>query len=565
VIIFGPRQQVDEAVGAIGEELRAELRLVDDCNLGFVRRLLRRGDLDPEQFPFSAGQQRRLVLRTYHIQAVQPIPQQRPGQLVIDAVSAVNSEYADQQVFADPNYLTGVLGQNQCGSPHDPGGSPHDPGGSPFEAFVNRVGGNQERSDSQDAVDASPHDPGGSPFAEVQEDAPAELFWSQWALEHIGVGPSTQASTLSSSSLPTGGGVQVAIFDTSPFTPTQEVDFMAGAAIHQDPNSRFIAVTTASNQPEELEIKVSYTDPELLETLEPVTSTTNVVDHGLFVAGLVHAVAPESQIELIQVLNRRGCGDLRTLNKSLMQFIAEKHLERGSLKGTVISLSLGIHKPRSVDKPGQEQGVDESKQKQDIQSLTQLDVDNLNVLRADRLESLEGILYVANQEGAVTVAASGNESTQDKALPMHVPADYSFVVGVSASNMARQRACFSNAGDVAAPGGDGGLHNENFPCVPKVKECNGDCPWGVISLALEPVQGEPIRDLAQPKVRYVYWSGTSFSTPLVSGLAALALDASHEAGGSFAGPEQIYAAIRCGALAPDGIISVPATLERCLA
>ena len=65
------------------------------------------------------------------------------------------------------------------------------------------------------------------------------------------------------------------------------------------------------------------------QTLEPVTPTTNVVDHGLFVAGLVHAIAPESKIELIQVLNRRGCGDLQTLNKSLMQFIAEKHRERG--------------------------------------------------------------------------------------------------------------------------------------------------------------------------------------------------------------------------------------------
>jgi hypothetical protein len=557
VVMFGPRQEVDEAVGVIGEEVGAELTAIRDCNLGFVRRLLRRGEVDPEQFPFSAGQQRRLVLRAYHIQANQPIAQPAQDQLVVDVVNAVNSQYADQQVYADPNYLTGVLGQNQCGSGHSPGGSPHSPGGSPFEAFMNGTDEDQGTSGTP-GVGSSGHSPGGSPFAQVPDDAPEEMFWGQWALEHIGVGPSTQASTLSGSSLPTGRGVQVAVFDTSPFTPTQEVDFNTSGVIHQDPNSRFIAVTTASNQPEELELKVSYTDPKLLAALEPVTPTTNVVDHGLFVSGLVHAVAPESEIELIQVLNRRGCGDLQTLNESLMQFITQKHRERGSLKGTVISLSLGIHKPRSIDKSEPEQVIEAS---------GDLDVNNLNILRADRLESLEGILYVAGQEGAVTVAASGNESTQDKALPMHVPADYPFVVGVSASNISRQRACFSNAGDVAAPGGDGApddKYPDRFPCTPQLSECSGDCEWGVISLALEPVQSTPITDLARPSVRYVYWSGTSFSTPLVSGLAALALDASHEAGGSYAAPDQIFAAIRCGALAPDGIISVPATLERCL-
>lgn len=39
-------------------------------------------------------------------------------------------------------------------------------------------------------------------------------------------------------------------------------------------------------------------------------ATTDISDHGLFVAGLVYAVAPASNIHLIKVLNDQGQGDL---------------------------------------------------------------------------------------------------------------------------------------------------------------------------------------------------------------------------------------------------------------
>jgi hypothetical protein len=78
-------------------------------------------------------------------------------------------------------------------------------------------------------------------------------------------------------------------------------------------------------------------------------TVVDVRDHGLFVAGLVHAVAPASEIRLISVLNESGCGDLFLLGTELGHFVGEVTEERAKakkgqkpLEGVVINLSLGV-------------------------------------------------------------------------------------------------------------------------------------------------------------------------------------------------------------------------------
>ena len=76
----------------------------------------------------------------------------------------------------------------------------------------------------------------------------------------------------------------------------------------------------------------------------------NLSSHGLFVAGLAKAIAPSSQIYLVRVLADDACGDLDTILRGLEWFqqtmIASP---RGSLKGTVVNLSLGVHHPDDWD------------------------------------------------------------------------------------------------------------------------------------------------------------------------------------------------------------------------
>jgi subtilisin family serine protease len=155
----------------------------------------------------------------------------------------------------------------------------------------------------------------------------------------------------------------------------------------------------------------------------------------------------------------------------------------------------------------------------------------------DDLKTFKSTITDADDLGAIIVAAAGNDSPRKingrtvDPMPMQVPAEYPNVIGVAATNKDGKRSCYSNAGDVSAPGGDGspGKNGDGStnPCVSRAdswdkppgpnggSECTdiANCPYILISLAQ--TENGP---------QYIYWSGTSFATPLFSGLAALAYE-----------------------------------------
>ena len=71
-----------------------------------------------------------------------------------------------------------------------------------------------------------------------------------------------------------------------------------------------------------------------------------------------------------------------------------------------------------------------------------------------------------------------------------------------------------SAGEVHTPGADGGVRPSD--CVPHLELCraDADCEYGLISLVSMPAD----------TVGFAYWVGTSFAAPLVSGIAADALE-----------------------------------------
>jgi subtilisin family serine protease len=472
VLVSGPEGEVDAVVDAVRSALKMTeqdltqtqrlyldflAELPEDCQIGLARPS---GEAD-------------YVVDRYLI---------RGDASVAEVVQQVEREARARglDVAPEPNYVIGRPPGAVSGDPWSVEASPWSVEASPW------------------SVEASPWSVEASPSGDQVNDAVYGLFSGQWALNvQEGVGLSAVAPEYER--WPRGGGVRVGIFDTSPFPVN-----VASAVFSMDPP---------------LDLRLVHTIPG--DLLEPDMSAADVSDHGLFAAGLVHAIAPDSEIELIRVLDDSGRGDLQTLNGALITFIRQVVEDQDRLHGAVINLSLGAHLP--PDAP--EQGLPEE------------------------IVSLNTILRVAQCHGIVVVAAAGNDSAESATpLPMQVPAGWDSSLGVAASNCSKRLSCFSNAGEVNAPGGEGGKLPDG--CESMLDECSEDCEYGLISLSLASNWG------------YTYWTGTSFSAPLVSGLAATVLDRGADESGWLT-PDQVREAIVCGA-GNSGVVNVPGTLEDCM-
>ena len=288
-----------------------------------------------------------------------------------------------------------------------------------------------------------------------------------------------------------------------------------------------------------------------LSTLGNFAHTINkgLGHHGLFAASMVHAVAPNSEIELIRVLDSDTTGNMYTLILGLYNLLTELN---GANKPAVINMSLGIRVP-----PPQA----------DFQ-LPTLGLDALHML-----------MQIAHCQNIVVVAASGNNSIgQFPPELAHLPADWSSVISVAASNKMNQRSCFSNQGEIAAPGGDG--RSDEDPALEcdseRLKTCDSpDCAYGVVGPILPlPVDAQGVEDTSYA-TGLIYWEGSSFASPMVAGLAARIL----AEGPPGLTPDDVRHIIECGATeaqVPDGIeghpdrhigegvINVERTLTECM-
>ena len=378
------------------------------------------------------------------------------------------------------------------------------------------------------AIEGSPWAIEGSPWAIEGSSTNAssyssDYFWEQWALQPLpGINLFASDTPPAGRSIDSDGDdVQVAVFDTSPFEAEGGYSFDGWGPPEIDP----------------LALTVSH--PVALPTSLP-EQEGNISDHGLFVSGLIYAVAPASDIHLIRVLNDEGQGTLQGLIDAFNLYMQQRLAAQGTLQNTVINLSLGKSDPSEEELPPEAQrAIDRMLE---LWGYTPMPGDRRPVI------SMEIPILIADLYGASIVAASGNDSaaeTDGTPLSSQIPAAYPLVVGVQAGNRTPARSCYANEGDLMAPGGDG-----DTGCVPAHTTCptdsdSGDCDFGVTSYALVAHKG------------FAYWVGTSFATPLVSGLAADVIQAKGSPS-----PDEVQAALLCSAQA-SGVVDAVAATSSC--
>jgi len=417
-------------------------------------------------------------------------------------------------VFADPNFVTG-----------DPG-----PGGG--SGGVN-----------------------GGTTGNIGPDTPEEAFIKHWAFgERNAVQRGIRLEDGRGRRLVEhkGAGVKVILFDSYDSDIPRDLDRAQNPA--QSAAQGWIEIRRGF-PPEPLRLLVSSPDfqPSGIKVVSHPAFDC-VDEHGFYVAGLVHRLAPQSDIHLVDVLNEKSQGELFGLLQSLYQLgvqAAEQAGDDRPLQDTVINLSLGASFSETM--------LLRSKTRDAIKDLYDAVVGSnvqappfLSQLLADMVEhfhyvpSLRMVLQALHTLGAVVVAAAGNDSGQHYGVePAQIPARYPEVIGVAASTQHGQLACFSNQGEVLAPGG--GTPDDVCPPVDFTTDCRDVAMISLVPRVKPYMSG------------YAFWQGTSFAAPIVSGLAALVIEKHKRKFGHAPTPEQVKEYICQNT--QDGIVDVQNTLS----
>lgn len=337
-----------------------------------------------------------------------------------------------------------------------------------------------------------------------------------------------------------GAGVKVAILDTAPclhelaeaYERHHPVD-----PVNQGDRHPLIERLLKPNGPLTVH-PASYEELLRMRSVYLKDHEYKMTDHGLFIAGIIHTIAPAAEIHLYEVLNPNGVGDIVSIARGLWKAVEDHYhtyKTTGEIKPLVVNCSLMLNIPLDGDPENPNSAkiiYSNASQKVTGHRLTDLDQEFLEKIKSDSdwvKRAGAGIMWICNLIygcGSRVIAAAGNDwQPEDKGRPQaRYPAAFEKVLGVGAlpkevvrtQNGKRKASSYSNIADipgrvgVATLGGEPGKER------------------GVLGVYLGKFPPEqsaaPINTSGLDNENdWAWWAGTSFATPIVTGAVAAVL------------------------------------------
>lgn len=271
----------------------------------------------------------------------------------------------------------------------------------------------------------------------------------------------------------------------------------------------------------------------------------NMTDHGLFVAGIIHSIAPKARIHLIEVLNQYGVGDLTSFVRGLEIVLNKIYDPKRKL---VINCSWMLDFPRD-DRHCR--GMDQNNPDAEFENLVR-QFSEQDQATAAMLETLFNDFSI---QGWQAIAAAGNDGQEGDIVrvPPRYPAALEKVIGVGALprtlrkvNGRYQASTYSNISDepetkgimtLGGEEGDGngvlGIYIGEFP-----KYLNPSLWRRFLNWLIGVLGGEA--EHPPNRSQWAWWAGTSFATPILSGTVAAVLGGPEQIATTNAAIEKLY-------------------------
>lgn len=357
---------------------------------------------------------------------------------------------------------------------------------------------------------AHPPSPGSWP---VGADTPKEVDWNFQIKEKDKPKPSPLPFANGK-----GDGIDVAILDTAP-----AIDDLEEAYERWHRNHGLVERLCGPNSKLHVHTGI-YADLKLMDY--SVTGHRYLMpDHGLFVAGIINSIAPEATLHLFKAFTPYGSASTETIAQGVLQILQmfRKPEEKNNWRPLIINCSFGLNIDDSSHLPAEIQGM---------------------------ITLFQEIFNQLTNQDVIVVAAAGNYIGRAGRPPANYPAAFEEVIGVGAlskefplANGLYQAASYSNLADRppdtgfmvfgGEPGpnqGVLGVYTSEFPVY--VEGClsflwriftgrgldgwagPGYLPPIPPALTLDRIRYKP------NKTGWAWWAGTSFATPIISGILA---------------------------------------------